>query len=65
MWADSMSRISSLFEGHSSVLYLDFVEEVASILGQSNVKVGKSTGEIQIDDQKWQTESFYMVKYQC
>ena len=42
MWAESLSRISPLFEDHSSVLYLDFVkdvEEFASILGQSDVEM--------------------------
>ena len=28
MWTETMSRISSLFEGHSTVLYLDFVKDV-------------------------------------
>ena len=42
MWAESLSRISPLFKGHSSVLYLDLVkdvDEVASVLGKSDVKV--------------------------
>ena len=32
MWADSMSRVSSLFEGHSSVLYFDFVRMLRKLL---------------------------------
>ena len=50
-----MSRISSLFEGNSTVLYLDFVkdvEDVTSILKQVTDKVGMYTGEMSIADQK-------------
>ena len=42
MWVDSINKIKSLFEDHSTVLYLDFVKdvEVVDILNQGNIKVG-------------------------
>jgi len=42
-------------EGHSTVVYFDFardVDEVTEILWQGGCKVGKYTGQINIDDRK-------------
>ena len=55
MWMDSINKIESSFEDHSTVLYLDFakdVEEITDILRQKSIKAGRYTGQISVSDQK-------------
>ena len=61
MWIDSINKIESLFEDHSTVLYLDFakdVEEITDILKQKGIKVGRYTGQISVSDQKQADKMF-------
>ena len=52
-WGVAINNIKKLLEGHSTVVYLDFVkdvDEVTDILHQGGCKVGKHTGQMSTDD---------------
>ena len=55
MWEKTVSAIKPLLDGHSTVVYLDFikdVEEVADKLQMNGCKAGKYTGQMTFDDRK-------------
>jgi len=61
LWADSITKIESHFEDNSTVLYLDFakdVKEITELLWQRNIKAGKYTGQISVNEQKQADKSF-------
>ena len=55
MWGSTIENIQTLLEGHSTVVYFNFardVDEVIEILRQGGCKVGKYTGQMNINDRK-------------
>ena len=54
MWGGTIENIQILLEGNSAVVYLFArdVDEVTEILWQGGCKVGKYTGQMNIDDRK-------------
>ena len=61
MWGVAISNIEKLLEGHSTVVYLDFVkdvDEVTDILRQGGCKVGKYTGQMSINDRQQADRKF-------
>ena len=55
MWEKTVSAIEPVLDGHSTVVYLDFVkdvEEVADKLRLNGCKAGKYTGQMTVDDRK-------------
>ena len=62
MWGVAISNIQKLLEGHSTVVYLDFVrdvDEVTDILRQYGCKVGKYTGQMSVDDRQQADRKFF------
>ena len=61
MWGVTVSNIQKLLEGHSTVVYLDFVrdvDDVTDILHQGGCKVGKFTGQMSVDDRQQADRKF-------
>ena len=55
MWEKTVSAIEPMLDGHSTVVYLDFVkdvEEVADKLRLNGCKADKYTGQMTVDDRK-------------
>ena len=60
-WGVAINNIQKLQEGHSTVVYLDFVQDidkVTDILHQGGCKVGKYTGQMSIDDRQQADRKF-------
>ena len=55
MWEKTISAIVPVLDGHSKVVYMDFVkdvQEVADKLQLNGYKAGKYTGQMTLDDRK-------------
>ena len=62
LWGDTISKIKPMIEKQSTVIYLDFVKdvvEVADTLTEDGIKVGRYTGQMNVNDRKLADKKFF------
>ena len=68
LWGDTISKIKPIIEKQSTVIYLDFVKDVVAVadtLTEDGIKVGRYTGQMNVNDCKLANKNSFKVTPQC